>query len=148
MEPNLAELHMLDELDVQSWHSLYWAEIERCISPLFARSEARERALAYLVGLLSPAERKNSWQLAEINGDANPYVFSTCSGVPTGNPTGALCCAISAVSTSMTCFADVVSATSSAKPSQVNSSITARIRNGVPLASASSTKSYAQIWPG
>jgi SRSO17 transposase len=25
--------------------------------------------MAYLAGLLSPAERKNSWQLAEISGD-------------------------------------------------------------------------------
>jgi SRSO17 transposase len=28
-----------------------------------------------LRGLLSPAERKNSWQLAEISGDATPYAF-------------------------------------------------------------------------
>jgi SRSO17 transposase len=26
-------------------------------------------------GLLSPAERKNSWQLAEVSGDATPYAF-------------------------------------------------------------------------
>src|SRR5262249_31666459 len=55
----------LDLLDVQMWN-VYWAEIERRIAPLFARSDARERAMAYLAGLLSPAERKNSWQLAEI----------------------------------------------------------------------------------
>ena len=30
-------------------------------------------ALAYLDGLLSRAERKNGWQLAEVNGDADPY---------------------------------------------------------------------------
>lgn len=29
----------------------------------FPRSEPRERASAYLRGLLSPVERKNSWQL-------------------------------------------------------------------------------------
>jgi SRSO17 transposase len=39
----------------------------------FARAEARERVLAYLTGLLSPVERKNSWQLAEAVGDATPY---------------------------------------------------------------------------
>ena len=38
----------------------------------FARSEPRQRALAYLKGLLSPIERKNGWQLAEFAGDATP----------------------------------------------------------------------------
>ena len=33
----------------------------------------RERAVAYIEGLLSTTERKNAWQLAEINGDATPY---------------------------------------------------------------------------
>jgi hypothetical protein len=33
------------------------------IAPRFARSELRERAHDYLRGLLSAAERKNSWQL-------------------------------------------------------------------------------------
>ena len=32
------------------------------IAGLFARSEARERSLAYLQGLLSHCERKNGWQ--------------------------------------------------------------------------------------
>jgi hypothetical protein len=50
----------LDLLDVQVWN-LYWAEIERRISPVFARSDAQTRAMSYLSGLLSPAERKNSW---------------------------------------------------------------------------------------
>ena len=43
------------------------------IAGLFARSEARERSLAYLQGLLSHCERKNSWQLAEWMGEASPY---------------------------------------------------------------------------
>jgi SRSO17 transposase len=43
------------------------------IGAQFARAEARHRALAYIQGLLSPAERKNGWQLAEINGDTTPY---------------------------------------------------------------------------
>ena len=33
----------------------------------------QRRALAYLDDLLSGAERKNGWQLAEANGDADPY---------------------------------------------------------------------------
>jgi len=43
------------------------------IADLFARSEVRERSLAYLAGLLSGFERKNSWQLAEWAGEASPY---------------------------------------------------------------------------
>jgi SRSO17 transposase len=41
--------------------------------PHFTRREARWRAWSYLRGLLSPVERKNGWQLAEVNGDATPY---------------------------------------------------------------------------
>ena len=40
---------------------------------LFPRSEVRERSLAYVEGLLSGCERKNSWQVAEWAGDASPY---------------------------------------------------------------------------
>ena len=39
----------------------------------FARREVRWRAGAYIRGLLSPVERKNGWQLAEVNGEATPY---------------------------------------------------------------------------
>jgi SRSO17 transposase len=39
----------------------------------FARSEERARMRIYLRGLLSPAERKNSWQLAEAVGEETPY---------------------------------------------------------------------------
>src|ERR671933_2906221 len=78
-EPSQQPSAELDLLDVQVWN-IYWAEIERRIGPLFARSDARERAMSYLSGLLSPAERKNSWQLAEISGDANPYGFQHLLG--------------------------------------------------------------------
>lgn len=37
--------------------------------------EAKEAALAYIKGLISPVERKNSWQLAEAIGDRDPYRF-------------------------------------------------------------------------
>jgi SRSO17 transposase len=66
-------------LDVQAWR-VYWAEIERRIGTVFARAETRTRAMAYLAGLLSPAERKNSWQLAEISGNQNPYGFQHLLG--------------------------------------------------------------------
>jgi SRSO17 transposase len=69
----------LDLLDVQVWN-LYWAEIERRIDSVFARSDALKRAMSYLAGLLSPAERKNSWQLAEMSGDPNPYGFQHLLG--------------------------------------------------------------------
>ena len=39
---------------------------------LFKRSEPRQRSLAYLKGLLSAVERKNSWQLAEWMGETTP----------------------------------------------------------------------------
>jgi SRSO17 transposase len=38
----------------------------------FARSEPRRRAVGYLRGLLSDAERKNGWQMAEYLGDPTP----------------------------------------------------------------------------
>src|SRR5215475_2637677 len=69
----------LDLLDVQAWR-VYWAEIGRRIGTVFVRAEMRTRAMAYLAGLLSPAERKNSWQLAEISGDENPYGFQHLLG--------------------------------------------------------------------
>jgi SRSO17 transposase len=53
----------------------YLHDIERRLAPYFERAEPRQRVMAYLRGLLSPAERKNSWQLAEISGDAIPYAF-------------------------------------------------------------------------
>src|SRR5215210_1211487 len=74
-----SEAQQLDLLDVQVWN-VYWGDIERHIASLFARSEARSRAIAYLAGLLSPVERKNSWQLAEITGDTTPYGFQHLLG--------------------------------------------------------------------
>src|SRR3982751_3815051 len=53
-----------------------WAEgleqLHARIAPRLARSEQRGKALAYLKGLLSPAKRKNGWQLAEQAGEKNP----------------------------------------------------------------------------
>ena len=47
-------------------------ELHRRIAHRFARSEARERALRYLLGLLGRIERKNGWQLAEAIGEMEP----------------------------------------------------------------------------
>ena len=48
------------------------AELHGRIAHRFARSEVRERARRYLVGLLERVERKNGWQLAEAIGESGP----------------------------------------------------------------------------
>jgi len=58
----------------------YFADLEQRLARYFARVEPVQRTLAYIRGLLSPAERKNSWQLAEVNGDATPYGFQHLLG--------------------------------------------------------------------
>lgn len=57
---------------VQTW-ALWLTQVERRIMPHFPRSDARRRVWAYLRGLLSPVERKNGWQIAEVVGEATPY---------------------------------------------------------------------------
>src|SRR5215211_8295699 len=47
-------------------------ELVTRIAPRFNRIEPRQRARAYLQGLLAPLERKNGWHLAEAAGDATP----------------------------------------------------------------------------
>jgi len=53
----------------------YLADIARRLAPYFGRSQSRDRVLAYVRGLLSEAERKNSWQVAEVCGETTPYGF-------------------------------------------------------------------------
>src|SRR5215813_2765934 len=55
-------------------------EVAELISERFARAEARERALTYLRGLVSPVERKNGWQLAEEAGDKTPFAMQHLLG--------------------------------------------------------------------
>jgi SRSO17 transposase len=50
------------------------------LTPHFPNPAARASAGAYLQSLLSPVERKNSWQLAEAAGLANPYPFQHLLG--------------------------------------------------------------------
>ena len=57
---------------VRAW-LLELTDVERRIGARFPRWDARRRAGAYLRGLLSSVERKNGWQLAEVNGDDTPY---------------------------------------------------------------------------
>jgi SRSO17 transposase len=62
----------VDRKLVRSWAEELEALNER-LSAHFARSEVRQRAQDYLRGLLSEAERKNGWQLAEVAGNSTPY---------------------------------------------------------------------------
>jgi hypothetical protein len=59
------------EADLHTWA----AELDAVavqLAPRFERAEPRKRVLAYLTGLLSTAERKNGWQLAELAGKTTP----------------------------------------------------------------------------
>lgn len=56
---------------VRGWAAEVDAVGER-IGRRFARSEPRRRAVAYVRALLSDAERKNGWQVAEHLGEATP----------------------------------------------------------------------------
>jgi SRSO17 transposase len=58
----------------------YLTNLEHRLACYFPRMESRQRAMAYIRGLLSPAERKNSWQLAEVSGEATPYGFQHLLG--------------------------------------------------------------------
>jgi len=65
--------------DAVSWADQLTEVAER-MGPRFLRSEPRRHMLAYLQGLLSSVERKNSWQLAEQAGDPAPYRFQHLLG--------------------------------------------------------------------
>lgn len=60
-----------DEATVASW-AAGLEEVIRRIGRHFARIDALNWAWAYLLGLMSDAERKNGWQLAEEAGNATP----------------------------------------------------------------------------
>jgi hypothetical protein len=59
------------EADLQTWAAELDAVAEK-LAARFERSEPRQRALRYLTGRLSTAERKNGWQLAELAAEATP----------------------------------------------------------------------------
>lgn len=63
LQEHLAMIHSWEQ-DLES--------LAQQIAPRFARPQARQRALDYLRGLLSPVERKNGWQLAEQLGHSTP----------------------------------------------------------------------------
>jgi SRSO17 transposase len=59
------------ESDLHTWAAELDAVAAR-LAARFERAEPRQRVLRYLTGLLSTAERKNGWQLAELAGEATP----------------------------------------------------------------------------
>lgn len=59
------------QVEVESW-AAQLEEVHTRIAHRFARAEPRQRVLAYLKGLLSNCNRKNSWQLAELMGEMTP----------------------------------------------------------------------------
>ena len=58
--------------ELGEWEAV-WAEMEGYVGRSFGRRDSRAMARAYIRGLLSPAERKNGWQLAEMMGQSTPY---------------------------------------------------------------------------
>jgi SRSO17 transposase len=57
--------------ELEQWQDDFEAFHAR-FADLFERSESREQVKKYLRGLLAQAERKNSWQMAEVVGDRVP----------------------------------------------------------------------------
>jgi SRSO17 transposase len=78
VRPDDANLHLPAALSVV-WEGA-WAHMVERVGAHFSRCDARAHASAYLKGLLSPVERKNSWQLAEVVGDPTPYAFQSLLG--------------------------------------------------------------------
>lgn len=61
----------VESATISGWYEAL-EELQARIAYRFARSEIRERARRYLVGLLGRVERKNGWQLAEATGETDP----------------------------------------------------------------------------
>src|SRR5260221_5879775 len=57
--------------DLRSWADRL-EEVQERLAPYFERAEPRQRAMAYIRGLVSTTERKNGWQLAELAGESTP----------------------------------------------------------------------------
>ena len=58
-------------IDLAAWRAGF-DDVFALIAGRFAQAASRKRARAYLLGLLSRAERKNGWTIAEFAGDATP----------------------------------------------------------------------------
>jgi len=56
------------------------AQLKRLIAPALGRAETRGTASAFIDGLLSSAERKTGWMLAEEAGLERPYRIQSLLG--------------------------------------------------------------------
>ena len=65
------------------------AEVAARLRTVFRFRRTHGRAVAYIAGLLGPASRKNSWQLAEVRGEATPYGFQHLLGRAAWSPDAA-----------------------------------------------------------
>jgi len=70
-EDAVAAPHRLDDDPLARWRAGF-DEMFALIAGRFAQAQSRQRARLYLLGLLSGAERKNSWTIAEQAGDLSP----------------------------------------------------------------------------
>ena len=61
-------------VDPASWRVLF-GELMFLVAGRFARAEPRRTAREFVLGLLSPAERKNCWWLAEQAGHGDPQAM-------------------------------------------------------------------------
>lgn len=66
-------------ISVSDW-SQALVGLKRVIAPAFRRSEQRTSAGVFIDGLLSGAERKTGWMLAEEAGLARPYRIQSLVG--------------------------------------------------------------------
>src|SRR5881397_3771914 len=71
--------------DVQLWN-VYWGQLERRIAPIFARSDARERAMAYLAACSPQLNARIAGNSPSKVATQIRMAFSICSAVPTGTP--------------------------------------------------------------
>ena len=67
----------------------YLDEVAQRWQAVFPFRKTHSRAVAYVEGLCSGAPRKKCWQLAEVQGDANPYGFQHLLGRATWSPAAA-----------------------------------------------------------
>lgn len=68
-----------DPSAIAAWPK-YIHELAGSIAPCFTRRETWLRGVSVIRGLLSRVERKNSWQLAEAQGESSPYCLQHFMG--------------------------------------------------------------------
>ena len=72
-----------------SEYARHLAELDTRLRAVFPYRKTHRRALAYIEGLLGTVPRKNSWHLAELEGEANPYGFQYLLGRAAWSPDSA-----------------------------------------------------------